>query len=102
VRSPYYPIEGFAENTKTADQATLISTGNAELWRRRARFEFSGEAKDSAYAPFGVAYHYGDRVVCEHRGVAGLCRISRYRVTINGGRETISVPFESEENEVVD
>jgi hypothetical protein len=98
-RSPFYPIESFIENTKTADQATLISTGKAELWRKRAKFEFSGEAKDGPLTRFGLSYRYGDRVVCEHRGVASTCRVSRYRITVSGGRETISVPFESENAE---
>jgi hypothetical protein len=101
-RSPFYPIEGFVENTKTADQATLISTGKAELYRRRARFEFSGEAKDGPLTTFGRTYRYGDRVLCEHRGVFGVCRISRYRTTVSGGREVVNVPFETEESEEVE
>ena len=101
-RSPFYPIEGFIENTKTADQATLQSTGEGELFRRRARFEFSGEAKDGPTTAFGRTYDYGDRVLCEHRGVVGVTRISRYRTTLSAGHASIAIPFETEENTVVD
>jgi len=100
-RSPFYPIEAFIENTKTADQATLLSTGKAELYRKQAKFSFSGEAKDGPLTRFGITYRYGDRVLCEHRGVLGVCRISRYRITLSGGREVIAIPFETIEGEEV-
>ena len=97
-RSPFYPIESFIDNNKTADYETLANLGEAELYRKRARYIFSAEAKDGPYTMYGRDYNFGDCVTVKHRGVTAKCRISKVRISLKNGRESLSIPLESNED----
>jgi hypothetical protein len=97
-RSPFYPIESFVENTKTANYNELKSTGDAELFRKRARYLFSADTRDSVSTIYGRDYKYGDLVLARHRGISGVCRVPKVHISLSAGIESLDVPLESDDD----
>jgi N-acetylneuraminic acid mutarotase len=99
-KTPFYPIEAFVEKADSADEEVLRKAGDVEMRRRRARWIFTGMARDINGCVFGVDYGYGDLVRAAHRGQAATCRISTFRLRYEAGRETVELPLSSEDESV--
>ena len=89
--------EGFADARNESSDDGVTAQGYQALTEGRPRRAFSGEISESAQTQYRVDWGFGDKVVCEYRGVTHDVLINRVRLAMGSdGKLVISGWFEVE------
>ena len=94
--SPYNRREAFYSASLAQTQASIDSSAQQELNRRRAARIFAGEIQERESWRYGVEWDFGDILQAEHLGQTYDVMVRNVMITIQPGGEFISARVEVE------
>jgi hypothetical protein len=95
--SPFGRIEALRDARHGATGASLTAEGNAYLRASRPKRIFTAALVDTPQVRYGLEWHWGDKVTAQFEGKTFDCHIDTLRVSVAGGKETISAHLRAEE-----
>lgn len=94
--SPFGRIEEFHNANMTSNSTALVDEADARLREGRPRRSFTATFLDTPGVPYGIRIGFGDIVTASFLGETIDCRIDSVGVSVNAGREQISIQLRSE------